>query len=130
VDDAPAIRETTALLVSLWGYDVCQACDGPSALAKAAAFRPDVALLDIGMPGMTGWDLAERLRAVSELRRMVLIAITGFSTQKDRDCSFEAGFRDHLVKPVDPEVLEHLLVGLATEANGRESRDPETWTGA
>ena len=88
------------------------ASDGPSALEAARDHRPEIVLLDIGMPGMDGHEVARRLRAESALEGLVLIALTGWGQEEDRRKSKEAGFNFHLVKPVDPAALEKLLNGL------------------
>jgi CheY-like chemotaxis protein len=92
-----------------WGHQVRIVHDGHAALEAAEHFRPDVVLLDIGLPGMDGYQVAERLRARPNLQRTVLIAITGYGQEEDRDRSQQAGFHRHLVKPVDPPFLEELL---------------------
>jgi CheY-like chemotaxis protein len=114
VDDADDARQTMAMLVSLWGYEVHQAPDGVTALRAAETFRPQVALLDLGMPRMTGWELAEGL-----LRRgaepTVCIVISGYATERDRQRSREAGIAHHLAKPIDPELLERLLARVTSK---------------
>jgi CheY-like chemotaxis protein len=83
--------------------------DGPKVLAAAAAFHPDVILLDIGLPGMSGYEVARQLRADSRFSRTVLIAVTGWGSSEDRQRSREAGFDDHLTKPIDLAALDPLL---------------------
>jgi CheY-like chemotaxis protein len=78
----------------------------------AAAFRPDVALLDIGMPKMNGYEAARHIREQPWGKRMVLVAVTGWGQPEDRRRTAEAGFDHHLVKPVEPKALENLLDGL------------------
>jgi CheY-like chemotaxis protein len=91
------------------GQDVRVALDGPRALAAAAEFAPDVVLLDIGLPVMDGYELARRIRALPELHDMRLVALTGYGTDSDRARSLEAGFDEHLVKPLKLERLEAVL---------------------
>jgi signal transduction histidine kinase/DNA-binding response OmpR family regulator len=91
------------------GHTIATAHDGPSALKAAAELRPDVALLDIGLPVMDGFELARQLRAMPELRTVRLIAVTGYGQEHDRRQSAEAGFDDHLVKPVDLDDLTALI---------------------
>ena len=79
--------------------------DGPSALALAADFEPEVVILDIGMPGMDGYEVARRLRARPESQQTRLVALSGWGQEKDRERSRAAGFDHHLVKPVDLELL-------------------------
>ncbi|HEY8926200.1 MAG TPA: response regulator, partial [Polyangia bacterium] len=87
--------------------------DGPRALASAAAFAPDVVLLDIGLPLMDGYEVARRLRQRTEGRPPRLLALTGYGQDKDRATALAAGFDDHLVKPVDLDDLFARLARLA-----------------
>ena len=87
--------------------------DGPSGLAVARAFGPDLAFLDIGLPGMNGHELARALRSSSELRDTVLVALTGWGAASDMTLSHEAGFDQHLTKPVSREALEQALATAA-----------------
>jgi CheY-like chemotaxis protein len=98
-----------ALLASR-GHVVSVAYDGQSALDNAAAFMPDFAFLDIGLPSLNGYDLARALRALPALRHTALVAVTGWGQQKDRELAKEAGFDAHLVKPVSFEQIEAMLV--------------------
>ena len=118
VDDNHDAVETLAMLLGLWGHDVRLAADGPSALETAAAHRPDVVLLDISLPGMSGYEVAERLRANPELRETVLVAMTGYGQAEDKKETREAGFTLHLVKPVEPDVLQKLLADLGATRGG------------
>lgn len=99
VDDNADLAQATAQLLSLHGYEVRTAYDGPSALEAAVHFAPHVCVLDIGLPVMDGYEVARRLRqCVLDLR---LIAISGYGRDGDQRRSQEAGFDAHLVKPVD-----------------------------
>jgi len=109
VDDNLDAVETLAMLIALWGHDVRSAGDGPTAVETAAAHRPDVVLLDISLPGMNGYEVAERLRARPELAQTVLVAMTGYGQAEDKSQTRRAGFTLHLVKPVEPDVLQKLL---------------------
>jgi CheY-like chemotaxis protein len=111
VDDNQAAADSFALLLRLAGQDVRVAYDGPQALAQAGGFRPALVFLDIGMPGMDGYEVARRLRGERELRGVVLVALTGWGQEEDRRRSAEAGFDHHLVKPVEPKALDGLLAG-------------------
>ena len=94
------------------GYAVDVAFDGPSALSRAAAFRPTAVLLDIGLPVMDGYEVARRLRANQpDEEPLRLVAVTGFGLEADRQRSLDAGFQAHLVKPIDLERLHALLQG-------------------
>lgn len=107
-DDNEDGAETLATLLELAGHEVRVCHDGPGTLAAAAAFAPDVCLLDIGLPkGMDGYEVARRLRA--EGHAAVLVALTGYGQDDDRRRSAEAGFQAHLVKPVDHALLAELL---------------------
>jgi PAS domain S-box-containing protein len=109
VDDNVDAADSIALLLSLSGEQVRVAYDGPTAVTTARDFRPQVAFLDIGLPGMDGYELARRLREAPRAERMLLVALTGWGQPKDRLESTEAGFDHHLVKPADPARLEKLL---------------------
>ncbi len=109
VDDNADAAETLADLLHGLGHTTSVAHDGPTALSKAAAFRPQVALLDIGLPVMDGYELARRLREQPGLHRVRLLAITGYGQESDRERSRAAGFHEHLVKPVDFVKLAALI---------------------
>ncbi|HEX7446528.1 MAG TPA: ATP-binding protein, partial [Pirellulales bacterium] len=109
VDDNPDSADTLALVLRLAGQDVRTAYDGAAALAAAEEFRPDLVLLDIGMPGMDGYQVAQRLRKDLDFRDQVLVALTGWGQDEDRRRSEEAGFDRHLVKPIETKVLMELL---------------------
>ena len=109
VDDNEDGAESLALLLELAGHEVRTASSASSALEIAPAFQPEVLLLDIGLPGMDGYELARRLRQSSLSRDAILIAVTGYGQESDKLRSAQAGFAHHLVKPIDPEALEQLL---------------------
>jgi len=112
VDDNKDSAEIPAKLLNLRGNSVRAAYDGPSALETAAAFQPNVVLLDIGLPGMNGYEVAKRIREQPQLQNVVLIALTGWGQEADRRRSHEAGFDHHLVKPVSLATLQRLLASL------------------
>jgi two-component system CheB/CheR fusion protein len=112
VDDCSCLTDAFCWLLRLWGYDARAANDGPSALAVAAEFRPDVALVDIGMPGMDGHEVARRLRRLPGLRHALIVAVTGYISGRGRQCP-EGDFDLCLLKPVEPDELRRLLAGLA-----------------
>jgi PAS domain S-box-containing protein len=114
VDDNADAANTLQLLLQSLGHDTRVAYDGPSALAIADEFRPDVVLLDIGMPGMNGLEVARHLRSRKE-HRVKIVAITGWGAQSDRKLSADAGFDVHLVKPVDESELRRILVNGITK---------------
>jgi CheY-like chemotaxis protein len=118
VDDVADTAESVSLLLSAWGHEPHVANDGQSAVALAARVRPDVALVDVAMPGMDGFEVARRLRATPGLEKALLVAITGLGREEDRRRCLAAGFDLHLLKPVDPEELERLLAR-RTRQNGQ-----------
>ncbi len=109
VDDNRDAAETLAMLLSLNGHEVRLAFEGNSALDVAREFGPELVFLDIGMPGMDGYQVARALRADLKVRDSTLVALTGWGQEEDRRQSREAGFDHHLVKPVEPEKLEALI---------------------
>jgi CheY-like chemotaxis protein/anti-sigma regulatory factor (Ser/Thr protein kinase) len=108
VDDSRDAAETLALLLTLSGHEVLVAHDGPGALALAVAERPTVVLLDIGLPGMDGYEVCRRAREQG-LRDTTIIAMSGYGQDRDRQRSSEAGFDGHTVKPVAISELTALL---------------------
>ena len=111
VDDNEDGGETMRTLVELMGPQARLARDGAGALEIAAAFDPHLILLDIGMPGMDGYETATRLRALPGMRAR-LVAVTGYGSAQDRQRALQAGFHDHFVKPLPPHVMEALLKDL------------------
>lgn len=109
VDDNQASADTLHWTVELFGDTVKSCHNGKTALKLAADFRPDVVLLDIGMPGMDGLQVCEALRAMPDLKHVKIIAQTGWGDEQMRRKTATAGFDLHLVKPVDPHVLEDML---------------------
>ena len=109
VDDQPDSTDSLALLLRLRGHEVRTASDGSSALEEFARYRPEVVFLDLGLPGMSGYDVARRVRAMPEARDVRLVALTGYGTEADRERTRAAGFDVHLAKPVDPHAVESLL---------------------
>jgi CheY-like chemotaxis protein len=119
IEDNVDARDALRVLLELDGYDVEAAGDGPQGLEIARAKTPAVALIDIGLPGMDGYEVAKRLRAMGG-PRSYLVALTGYSDPEDRRRAEEAGFDAHVVKPVDPDELTRLLARLGVP--GPESR--------
>jgi PAS domain S-box-containing protein len=114
VDDDKDVADSTALLLQEEGHEVQIANDGAAAIELALACRPAVVLLDIGLPDLSGYDVARRLRAQRDLDGTWLVALTGWGQEQDRRSSEEAGFDHHLVKPVAPATLEALLRACAS----------------
>ena len=108
-----------SILLNDVGYEVRTAEDGMQALETAANFRPDIALLDIGMPKLNGYEVARQLRQQPWGREVLLIAVTGWGGADHRQQTAQAGFDHHLTKPVDPAALTRLLVSLLTETGPR-----------
>ena len=108
IDDHPDAVAATAMLVAELGGDVRIAADGPSGVAEVLAWRPDLVLLDLGMPGVDGYDTCRRIRA--ELgSSVVIVALSGWGQARDKAASARAGFDGHLTKPADPEAIARLL---------------------
>jgi PAS domain S-box-containing protein len=108
-DNAAALFVLSKLIAKLGGHEIVTAADGPAALAQAKAVRPEIALLDIGLPGMDGFEVARQMRSDPDLAGMTLIALTGYGQEEDRRKSQDAGFDRHLVKPVSIDDLRALL---------------------
>jgi CheY-like chemotaxis protein len=109
VDDYPDAADIACTLLSLLGHECVAASTGQDALEIAAQFEPDIALLDIGLPDLSGYDLARALRQRSGARPLYLAAITGWGTAADRARALEAGFDDHVTKPADSQKLREIL---------------------
>jgi signal transduction histidine kinase len=109
VDDNADSAETLAVLLRMWDHQVQSATDGPGALEAAKTFQPELVFLDIGLPGMDGYEVARRLRDHAELRNVVLVAMTGYGQDDARHQAQQAGFDHYLVKPVAPEALQEFL---------------------
>jgi PAS domain S-box-containing protein len=112
VDDNKDAADSLSMMLSLAGMEARTAYDGLEAVAAAAAFHPDVVLLDIGLPKLNGYEAARRIREQPWGKDMVLVAVTGWGQEEDRRRSQEAGFNAHLVKPVDPVALQQMLAAL------------------
>jgi CheY-like chemotaxis protein len=109
-DDNQDALESLALMLRLEGHEVYCASDGEEALALAGQRKPEIVVLDVGMPKLDGCEVARRIRAESWGRNAVLVALTGWGQEADRRRSREAGFDMHLVKPVDPATICDMLV--------------------
>jgi len=109
VEDSADMRDALRALLEVWGHRVEVAEDGPVALEMARVGHPEVALVDIGLPGFDGYQVAEQLRAAPAGREVFLVALSGFGQAEDRRRALAAGFDVHLLKPVDPEELARVL---------------------
>ncbi len=112
VEDNDDARQILAALLTLAGHAVRSAPDGRTGLALAAAAQPDMALIDVALPDMDGYEVARRLRAAPAARRLALVAVTGFGQEQDQRRAFEAGFDVHLIKPVSADRLEQVIAEL------------------
>ncbi|MBK5298207.1 MAG: CHASE3 domain-containing protein [Vicinamibacteria bacterium] len=112
VDDNKDAVDSLSLLLTIVGQTVASAHDGIEALSQVERFGPEVVVLDIGLPGLNGYEVARRIRSMEGGRRVVLVALTGWGQDEDRRRTVEAGFDHHLVKPVDFDALKALLAGL------------------
>ena len=113
VDDDPDAAESTAELLRLSGCEVRACRDGPTALSEAEGFFPEVCVVDLGMPGMDGLELAERLREQANGRPVRFVALTGLWDVTTTHQTANAGFDEHLVKPADPKRLVEAVMGAA-----------------
>jgi CheY-like chemotaxis protein len=113
VEDNPDAREMLCALLSAWGHQVEASPDGVTGLERLLADPPDVALVDIGLPGIDGYQLAANVRTAERARHVRLVAVTGYGRPEDRGRAMLAGFDACLVKPVDPDDLEQVLARLA-----------------
>jgi signal transduction histidine kinase/CheY-like chemotaxis protein len=119
VDNDTTTAQSVTALLKLWGYEVHTSYAGDDALQEALLWRPEVVVLDIGMPDMNGYEVAALLRSEASLQDVVLVALTGYGQEQDRRLAEEAGFDHYLVKPVPPKTLRELLS--TTESAFREA---------
>jgi CheY-like chemotaxis protein len=112
VDDNRDAADSLGALLGLIGVEARVVYSGPDALAAVGEFHPAVVLLDLGMPGMDGYEVARRVRARADAGRVTLVALTGWGQDEDRRRSRAAGFDHHLTKPADVDALEALLRSL------------------
>ena len=112
VDDNEDAANSLAMILELGGHETASVYTAVDALQRAAAFRPDVVLLDIGLPGMDGYEVAQKIRELPGLRDIRLVAVTGYGRSDDRRRARDAGFDDHLTKPVEFALLERTLAGI------------------
>jgi CheY-like chemotaxis protein len=121
IEDNPDIRGTLRELLELRGHEVVEAEDGPHGSELVLARRPDVALVDIGLPGLDGYQVAARLRGASAT---LLVALTGYGGEADRNRAADAGFAAHLVKPVEFDALVSVLERLSGTGDGEAAAAP------
>jgi CheY-like chemotaxis protein len=109
IEDNDDAREVLTLQLTLQGHQVHPAPEGQAGVELAAAVAPDVVLIDVGLPGLDGYEVARRIRAACEARSMLLVALTGYGQPQDRQRALDAGFDVHLTKPVAPEQLAAVI---------------------
>jgi CheY-like chemotaxis protein len=129
VDDNIDAAATLSLLLQLAGHTTFLAHDGPEALKAAAEFKPDVVLLDLGLPGMDGFEVARAMRRMPEVGHPVLVAVTGWGGPDDRARTKQAGFDEHLTKPVDISMIELLLTALPKRRAAGDDGSPPVENG-
>jgi len=112
VDDNPDSAMSLAMILSMMGHETRTAHDGEAAVSTAEAFRPRVVLLDIGLPKLNGYEVAQRIRQEKWGESMFLVAVTGWGQDEDRQRSEDVGMDLHMVKPVEPAALDRVLAGL------------------
>ena len=122
VDDNVETARALARLLKLLVHDVRTAHDGPSAIDAARDHRPDFVLLDIGLPGMDGYELARRIRSGPSGRDITLIALTGYGQAEDFDRSRDAGFDHHFVKPAEMQAIQAVIDAASDDADVEERR--------
>ncbi len=121
VDDNVDAAQSLAVLLEMTGHAVSLAYDGPTALRAAIDERPDVLLLDIGLPGLDGFEVAQRIRQQPALEGLVLVALTGYGQEADRQRALDAGFDHHLVKPADIDEIEKILLTVTKKHHVRRN---------
>ncbi len=114
VDDNADAADTLALVLELEGHETLAVYASTDAIERAGSFKPDIVLLDIGLPGMNGYELSAKFRSMPQLNGVRLIALTGYGQSEDHNRTKAAGFDDHLVKPVDAPMLKAALIRAST----------------
>lgn len=109
IDDNQDFLEIMCELIEMLGYKIILATKGSEGISKAKEFHPDIIICDIGLPEMNGYEVAKSIRNDHELKDLFLIALSGYTSQKDIARSTEAGFNRHLAKPVDFDIIENIL---------------------
>jgi len=125
VDDNVDAAMTLTALLKAWGHAAQAVYNGPAAIEAMRNFQPDIILLDIGLPGMSGYDVVRRLRAEPAAQGVVIAALTGYGQESDQERSFAAGFDFHITKPADPAILETLLHSPRLRSGSTQPRDEQ-----
>ena len=118
VDDNVDLVEMLSMVIEATGHDVRKVYDGRSGISAALEYRPDLILLDVGMPDMNGNEVAKELRRHQEVAGARIVALTGWGQAEDRRRTADAGFDDHLTKPADPEQIQRILEDVALRLRG------------
>jgi len=118
VDDNVDAAETLVMMLQLLGQTTRQTHDGKAALEAAAQFEPQIVVMDIGLPGLSGYDVVRRMRGELGMRDVYIVALSGYGSEEDRRKSIEAGFDIHFVKPLDPSALPQILAAAACRDGG------------
>jgi CheY-like chemotaxis protein len=126
VEDNKPSAESMVMLLELYGHKVRVAENGRAALDAIARERPDLMLIDIGLPRMDGYELARRIRRQKAGRRLKLVALTGFGRDEDRQRALDAGFDVHLVKPVNIDELKRLIASVAAVPDGDRAESADS----
>jgi len=121
-DDLPDAARSLAMLFEMYGADVRISFDGRQTVRAAEDFRPEVVLMDISMPGMSGYDAARAIRGAPWGQAMILVALTGWGRTRDLEAARAAGFDDYLLKPVDPEKLLEVITRLRAQRGAPPAR--------
>jgi CheY-like chemotaxis protein len=116
VDDERDAADSLVRLIQVLGYEAKAAYDGEEALREVASYAPDMALIDIGMPGLNGFETVSRIRQQRGNATMILVAVTGWTREEDQRKAYDAGFDLHVAKPMTVETLKELLAILDPEA--------------
>ena len=120
VDDYPRVAESLMKMLELAGHEVRIALDGPGAIKEIATFRPEIVVLDIGLPGMSGYEVASQIRQNASSQQLMLIAISGYGQREDQVRARQAGFNHHLTKPVDCATLLELIAAAGSKPGDHE----------
>ena len=116
VDDHPDTVRTHEILCRSWGHETRSARTAEEALRLFDAFSPDLALVDVGLPGMSGYDLAKVVRLNSSHARIILVAVTGLTSEQNRIEAFRVGFNEYVAKPIDSDKLHGIVSNLCSIA--------------
>lgn len=111
-DDEPHIRESIRYAVNKAGFNYLLASDGTSSYKMACEHKPDMIILDVGMPGMTGYEVCEKLRKLPNMQEMKVLILTAFGQEKDKQQAYDVGANDFLTKPFSPRILKEKIIDM------------------